>query len=210
MLDDYHQNDNLSSVPRPSLETVRREQILDAFAGCLAARGLEGTTLEAVAAEAGVQRSAIRHFVGNRNDLVAAAVEHLTEKYRACYAVALRDLPRGPRRGERLLDFLFLGAFVSSLPLEGVAIDALRAAASHDDQARSSLLGMYREFENHVFAELHKGHPRAPVAAVRGAAHSIVCLAEESASMQALGFPRSRARSARAAAAAIAAGLARR
>jgi len=45
-------------------------------------------------------------------------------------------------------------------------------------------------------------------AQVRGAAYAIACLAEQNADFQAIGFPRSRARAARGAAARIARGLA--
>ena len=93
---------------RPSLGAQRREQILEAFERCLVTHGLEATTLEAVAAEAGVQRAAIRHFVGNRDELIAASVDHLTQKYRASYAEELRSLdPTGDRLGA-ILDYLFL------------------------------------------------------------------------------------------------------
>ena len=59
---------------RPSLANVRREQILDALERCLARDGLVGTTLEAVAEEAGVRRPVIRHYFGNRDELVAAVM----------------------------------------------------------------------------------------------------------------------------------------
>ena len=62
-------------MARPSLANTRREEILDALERCLARRGLEGTTLESVAAEAGVARPVIRHYFGNRDVLLKAALE---------------------------------------------------------------------------------------------------------------------------------------
>ena len=46
-------------VPRPSLAAERTAQILDAFARCIGTHGLEGTSLQRIADEAGVQRFCI-------------------------------------------------------------------------------------------------------------------------------------------------------
>ena len=182
---------------RPSLGAERREQILEAFERCLVTHGLEATTLEAVAAEAGVQRAAIRHFVGNRDELIAASVDHLTQKYRASYAEELRSLdPTGDRLGA-ILDYLFLGGFVSNLSREGWATDALRAAAACDAEARKSLRRMYGAFEKEIFSELTAAYPRGEPERVRGVSYALMCLAEEGTFMQAVGFPASRARAAR-------------
>ncbi len=185
---------------RPSLAAERREQILEAFERCLATSGLEATTLEAVAAEAGVQRAAIRHFVGNRSDLIAASVDHLTEKYRRGYTEALRALEPGGDRISAILEHLFLGAFVSDLSREGLAIEALRAAAACDVEARRALRRMYGAFEKEILAVLRIARPRADPERARGVAYSIMCLAEESSFMRELGFPAGRAHAARAAA----------
>jgi AcrR family transcriptional regulator len=182
---------------RPSLGAERREQILDAFERCLVARGLEATTLEAVAAEAGVKRAAIRHFVGNRDELIAASIDHLTEKYRKSYAEELRLLHSAVDRAGAVLDYLFLGGFVSNLLREGWATEALRAAAASDAEARRSLRRMYGAFEKEILAELTAAYPRAEPERARGVAYAIMCLAEESAFMRAVGFPAKRARAAR-------------
>ena len=182
---------------RPSLGTERRQQILEAFERCLVAHGLEATTLEAVAEEAGVQRAAIRHFVGNRDELIAVSVDHLAEKYRASYAQEIRSLGSPGDRMGSLLDFLFLGGFVSNLPREGLATEALRAAAACDAEARRSLRRMYGDFEREIQSELASAYPQAERDRSRAVAYAIMCLAEESAFMQAIGFPAKRARAAR-------------
>ena len=195
---------------RPSLGAERREQILDAFERCLVARGLEATTLEAVAAEAGVQRAAIRHFVGNRDELIAASVDHLTEKYRRSYAEELRSFHPAGDRLSAILDYLFLGGFVSKLSREGWATGALRAAAASDAAARQSLRRMYGVFEREILAELTAAYPCAEPERARGVAYAIMCLAEESAFMRELGFPAKRARAARDAASLLVESLGKR
>ncbi|MCG7519947.1 TetR/AcrR family transcriptional regulator [Ruegeria sp. Ofav3-42] len=59
-------------MPRPSLRTQRSEEILDAYMTCVARFGLEGATQERVAAEAGVKRPLLRHYLGNRDQMIVA------------------------------------------------------------------------------------------------------------------------------------------
>jgi AcrR family transcriptional regulator len=185
---------------RPSLAGVRREQILDALERCLARDGLEGTTLEAVAAEAGVRRPVIRHYFGNRDALVAAALERAVRAYAIDLDEALRDRPDADRF-DAFLDYLFLGRFVGNPDRERL-FHALFAALD-DEASRRLLHECYRGFEDACFAALRTAAPDAPAATVRGAAYAIACLSEQSAAFLAIGFPRTRARAARHAAAVI-------
>ncbi len=66
-------------MPRPSLKTQRREQIIDAAMSCVAQHGISGLTLERVAEIAGIARPLIRHNVGNREQLVEAVTNHFIE-----------------------------------------------------------------------------------------------------------------------------------
>jgi AcrR family transcriptional regulator len=186
---------------RPSLAGVRREQILDALERCLARDGLVGTTLEAVAEEAGVRRPVIRHYFGNRDELVAAAVQRAVRAYAADLGEALRDRPHASRF-DAFLDYLFLGPFVGHADRERL-FSALFAALDHE-ASRRLLCDCYRGFEDVCFAALRAEVPAASAAAARGAAYAIACLAEQSAAFLAIGFPRTRARAARRAAALIA------
>jgi AcrR family transcriptional regulator len=187
-------------VARPSLAATRREQILDALERCLARRGLEGTSLESVAAEAGVARPVIRHYFGNRDALLAAAVERAVAAYGADLRAAVCALPREGRFAA-FLDYLFLGRFVGNADRERL----FRALfAGIDDVGSQRLLrDTYRGFEDVCFAALRAETPGAPAAALRGAAYAIACLAEQNADFLAIGFPPSRARAARRAAEAI-------
>ena len=68
---------------RKSLAAARREEILDAFERCVVKYGLEGSSLEQIADEAGMKRSIIRHYIGNRDELVDQLVERAVGNYRA-------------------------------------------------------------------------------------------------------------------------------
>jgi len=117
-------------MARPSLAAERRDQILDALERCLRRRGLEGTTLDAVAREAGVQRPLIRHYFGNRDELLAAAVARAVARHGREIEAALAERPARGRRGRlaALLDHLFLGGFGAD-PARDRIFRGLRAAA---------------------------------------------------------------------------------
>ena len=57
-------------MARPSLQAERQQSIMAAFTRCISKLGLEAASLDEIAKEAGMQRSLVRHFAGNREDLV--------------------------------------------------------------------------------------------------------------------------------------------
>jgi AcrR family transcriptional regulator len=177
---------------------VRRDQILDALERCVAARGLEGTSLDAVAAEAGVARPVIRHYFGNRDALLAAAVERAVAAYRAELDHAIAELPAEGRL-DAFLDHLFVGDFSRHADRDQLFRSLFAAIAS--ETTRALLLDTYRRFEDVCFAELRAAAPATDAAQLRSAAYALVCLAERNADFLAIGFGGDRARAARAAAA---------
>lgn len=93
-------------MPRPSMKEQRTGEILDAFGRCVVRYGLDGSTLERIAEEAGMQRPLVRHFVGNREALerqLADKVIDLSEQSWRDYRQYLTD----ERRISWLLDGLF-------------------------------------------------------------------------------------------------------
>jgi AcrR family transcriptional regulator len=192
-------------VPRPSLASVRRDQILDGLARCLAARGLEATSLDAVAAEAGVARPVIRHYFGNRDALLAAAVERAIAAYRADLDRAIAALPPTGRL-DAFLDHLFLGEFTSHAERDQLFRSLFAAITSN--APRALLRDAYRRFEDVCFAELRSAAPAANTSALRSVAYALMCLAEQNADFVAIGFAPERARAARDAAGALVRSLA--
>src|SRR5215469_18291205 len=69
-----------AEMGRPSLADTRRPQILRAFEDCVLKYGLEGSSLERIAQHAGVRRSLIRHYFGNKDDLAEALVAGIIER----------------------------------------------------------------------------------------------------------------------------------
>jgi AcrR family transcriptional regulator len=83
-----------------------RARLLEATVECLVERGFSGTSTTLVSERAGVSRGAQLHHFPTKNDLVVAAVEHLTEVRGAELAAAAEGLPTGPRRTRAVLQML--------------------------------------------------------------------------------------------------------
>jgi AcrR family transcriptional regulator len=98
-----------------------RARLLDATVELLVERGFAGTTTTLVSERAGVSRGAQLHHFPTKNDLVVAAVEHLTEVRGAELAAAAAALPPDvPRtRGvlQVLADHFTSPVFVAALEL---------------------------------------------------------------------------------------------
>lgn len=91
---------------RPSLAAERTKEILDAFERCVGKFGLEGSSLERIAEEAGMKRSILRHYVGNREELIHALAERVVAKYKSTIEAYLSDA-KGQEPVDRLMGFLF-------------------------------------------------------------------------------------------------------
>jgi AcrR family transcriptional regulator len=175
-------------VGRPSKAAERRAEIVDAFIRLVAVHGLEGVTLGGVASEAGVQRAAARHFVGNRPELIAAAIEELTRRYRATVEVAVGEAPSI----ERLIDALFGRVWVHDLSDVSHAFDALMQEAARHEPTRVLVKQAYEVLLDEIDQALERSRPLMSAAERRDAAYAIACLAEQNALMQQLGFPAAR------------------
>jgi AcrR family transcriptional regulator len=85
---------------------MMRARLLEATVECLVEHGFAGTTTTLVSRRAGVSRGAQLHHFPTKNDLVVAAVEHLTDVRGAELAAAARDLPADPSRTRAVLQML--------------------------------------------------------------------------------------------------------
>ena len=85
---------------------MMRARLMDATIECLVEHGFGGTSTTLISERAGVSRGAQLHHFPTKNDLVVAAVEHLTEVRGAELAAAAAAVPRGPRRTRHVLRML--------------------------------------------------------------------------------------------------------
>ncbi len=161
-------------MPRPSLKHQRSEEILAAFARCVARFGLDGATLELVADEAGVSRPAVRHFVGNREDLIEALAAHVRRDYQTKMETLFAWLPQTGRI-EALIELLFAPNAASSS--EDVALaQALMAAADRYPSVAAPLKNWITEFDQRIQDELSAHAPNAAPKDIAAASFGILSL----------------------------------
>ena len=137
-----------SRVPQEERTRAMRARLLEATVDCLVERGFAGTSTTLVSERAGVSRGAQLHHFPSKNDLVLAAVEHLTEVRGAELAAAAAALPTGERRTRAVLEML-ADHFTS--PVFFAALE-LWVAARTDE----TLLAAVEPLEQRVGREAHR------------------------------------------------------
>ena len=146
---------------RPSVADARRRQVLEAAIRVLATNGLAATTLDGIAAEAGMARGHVRHFAGNRDEILTTAAQllyfgELPDPDATTHAGSF--LPAGTTDVSGALDYLF-GAFAEPGP-ENVAALAFVDAARTNDRIRAVVVDAYRSSEAELRALLSGVAPR--------------------------------------------------
>jgi AcrR family transcriptional regulator len=84
-----------------------RQRLLDATIDCLVTYGYAGTTTNRIAKRAGVTRGAQIHHFPSKEDLVAAAIEHLAQQRAAKAMNDLGLIRDNPDTVTAILDFLW-------------------------------------------------------------------------------------------------------
>lgn len=135
-------------VPQEKRTRLMRARLLEATVDCLVERGFSGTSTTLVSERAGVSRGAQLHHFPTKNDLVVAAVEHLTEVRGAELAAAAAALPTGARRTRAVLQML-ADHFTS--PVFTAALELWVAA-----RTEPALLASVAPLELRVGREVHR------------------------------------------------------
>jgi AcrR family transcriptional regulator len=126
-----------------------RQRLLEATIDCLVELGWAGTTTTVVSERAGVSRGAQLHHFPSKQELVVAAVEHLSERRRVVIAESAANLPEKGRT-RAVLDVL-ADQFVS--PVFYAALE-LWVAARTDAELRDAVAPLERRVgrETHTYA----------------------------------------------------------
>lgn len=157
---------------RPDLSRQRKQEILDAFERCVARYGLAETSLERVAQEAGMKRSILRHYVGNREQLVEALAQRVVLKYQADFRkfAATAKTAKNP-------DYLIRNLFPDQ-PVETaesvMVIESLIAAAERNDKVRKCLVEYIDDLVDQMVELLHTWFPRSTRKQRRSAAYGLI------------------------------------
>lgn len=136
-------------TPQGERTRAMRRRLLEATVECLVELGWAGTTTTVVSERAGVSRGAQLHHFPSKQDLVVAAVEHLSERRRDDMVAAAADLP-DEGRTRAVLDVL-AAQFVS--PVFFAALE-LWVAARTDAELRAAVGPLERRIgrETHAYA----------------------------------------------------------
>ena len=160
-------------VGRPSLEAERTSEIVVAASRCIARHGLAGATLELIARESGFSRGHIRHYVGNRQELIDLVVETALEPYRHQFE-ELAMLDPGEARVSALLDFLLGERFQTSG--DYALFNALFQEVQREQRIHDQMQLVYRAMERYIEQALALSFPDAKPAACRSVAFALLCL----------------------------------
>ncbi len=141
--------------------------------------GVANTTLARIAEVAEVQPSIIRHYLGNKSEVMRAAVERALEN--ALDVVGTED--RRAADADELLDRLFDGRL--SVPEINQLVDQLIGESYHDDELRGDLGAIYLRFQQSLSAQLPVS---VPVDQREVTAFSLLCIAHAAQTFEHLGF----------------------
>ena len=145
-------------MARPSLKDVRTREILDAFVNCVAQYGLDGSTLERIAEEAGVRRTLLRHYLGNREEMVAKLLAHVIAKFEGMTDALIAELPEKDR-WPALLDRMF--QYSNHEAANATVFQALVAASDRYPDLKKPLAAFEYDFERTLKVELSRHFPAA-------------------------------------------------
>ncbi|MGV6805258.1 MAG: TetR/AcrR family transcriptional regulator [Ruegeria sp.] len=145
-------------MSRPSLKNTRTEEILNAFMRCVARYGLDGSTLARISEEAAVGRPLLRHYLGNREEMVRQLLDHVLRTFDAQVKSLFNSLPEIGRI-DALMDAMFDRSAYS--PQNAAVFAALVAASDRHQEIRKPLLGFVVDFEDRLASEILRQSPDA-------------------------------------------------
>ena len=157
-------------MARPSLKEQRTQEILDAFERCLPRYGLEGTSLERVAEEAGVKRTIIRHYVGNRDQLLTALTARYLEQSQVSLDAFIAALPK-KERARTAVEWLFDPAYSDARMVQ--VANALIAAAAENEALAADMQAWVSDFVARLEQVIADDYPDSDPTAVAAVAAGV-------------------------------------
>jgi AcrR family transcriptional regulator len=163
----------VNKVGRPSKAVRRRAQILEAMAVVVAREGLAEVTVGKVAEEAGLQRTLVFHYFGDRARLVETFIDEVVGRYGDLL------LLRQPGRSmEELLDLAFADDLYERRDDLVVWVE-LVALAARDEAVRERVRRLWTErWLPQIEERLAEARPDAEPEQVASVAYGLICLNE--------------------------------
>ena len=158
-------------MPRPSLKDQRSHQILDAYLTCVAQFGLEGATQERIAREASVKRPLLRHYLGNKEEMISALADHVISGFTQALD-GLRQMLPDEATPSDLVEALFAENSGTD-PRLMLAYQALVTTVPNRPDLRQGLIDSLTEFFDVVETILRRAAPSASDAEIRAVTQGI-------------------------------------
>lgn len=178
---------------RPAKREQRTEEILDAFQRCVAKFGLEGSTLERIAEEANLQRSLVRHFAGNRSELIEKLTDRILKRSDNDWQYFISTVP-AINGADYLVTYMFSGEY--SDPELILVIESLIFSASRDDLLKIRLQSWVNHFIDSIAQILDSEFPDNTRQDIHAVAFGIISLYFNLDSLSPLGLAEDNRRSA--------------
>ena len=160
-------------MARPSLHAERQRSIMAAFTRCISKLGLEAASLDEIAKEAGMQRSLVRHFAGNREDLVSLVADYVASEFEHIWQEqghSHRDDPSD----DWLLNVLFAPAPETKYQTMLPAFYALLSAAHRYPNVRVRMTQCFELYVADLSLKLQARHLQASTDACQQVALGII------------------------------------
>ncbi len=174
-------------MPRLSIKEQRAKEIISAFERCIARNGISGAQLEKIADESGIQRPALRHFVGNRDQLIYALTKSISEEYQQMMSTADKLLNKMGKSPEDLLVVIFMQTRLTT-PERIIVIVNLYSIASRYPKVQKELSNWYLRFVKWVANRLAEYKPKASKQDLERVAVALVSMSFNFASLAPLGI----------------------
>jgi len=160
------------TMARPSMASERTQQIIDATIRTIAKHGYAETTLDRIAQESGLARGHVRHYVGNRQNLIREAIKsYYFHDYDsgAFWPGAITTV-------QQAVDYLFSNDFVGTRE-ENKLIFGFIEAARTDQEISDIMLSVYMGAEKDLARLLKKEHPEISSSHLNKIAFGVVSIA---------------------------------
>lgn len=144
-------------MARPSMAGQRKEEILDALEICILDKGIQATSLEVIAETANMKRTILRHYIGNRDEIISALSERWTNQYSQQWQELLSWMPTS-NRSEALIDALF-STRTKEMMNKTIIGEALFSEAKRLAPIKAHQKQIMHEFIGHLVNEFTAQYP---------------------------------------------------
>lgn len=161
---------------RPSKALERRDEILDAMEICVREHGIALASMRRIAEQSGLSLQMISHYFGNRQSLILAFVERVSERLLA--EMDQSNLGHTPQeRLQNAISFLCDGRY-KELTGNDVIGREIWGMAERDEDIRRFVWGAYDRWLEHLTHMIIDVYPHVLGGHARNTAYAILCLTE--------------------------------